>query len=255
MNLGEKHKALEHAERRYLPRRTNTLIRLDGKAFHSYTRGVERPFSTGLSRAMQETMLRLCEGIQGCQLGYTQSDEISLLLTDYERETTDSWYGGNIQKITSVAASMATAFFNEAMRQLDFDKKPEGLAFFDARVWTIPDLEDVYEYYRWRQIDCTKNSISMAAQSLFSHRDLQGLNRDQLKEKMLSEKGLDWNDYPAEFKYGSYSSRHERSERVTYRDPRTGTMKTTPEPVTRRHWVVEAASEDTFRELYLNSLV
>lgn len=113
-DLGNRMKnSYEKRTKNFLPRRTYTIIRLDGKAFHTYTKGLKRPFDMGFINDMNETAKYLCENIQGCKFAYVQSDEISLLLTDFDKITTDAWYDGNIQKIVSVSASLATAFFNK----------------------------------------------------------------------------------------------------------------------------------------------
>lgn len=196
----------ESRTRTYLPRRTYTIIRLDGKAFHTFTKGMERPYDKNFIQAMNETALYLCKNIQGCKMGYVQSDEISLLLTDFETITTDAWFDGNIQKICSVSASMATAEFNWQIQQLS----EEGLinvnwnaehAFFDARVFTIPDPTEVENYFIWRQLDAVRNSISMHAQSLYSHKELNGKSQIIMLD-MIHEKGQNWNDLPEGFKRG-----------------------------------------------------
>lgn len=217
--LGDRMKEFyENRTRMFLPRRTFTMIRIDGKAFHTYTRGLTRPFDQGLIDDMDATTKYLCEGIQGAKFGYVQSDEISILLTDFEKQTTDAWFDGNIQKIVSIAASMATAKFNQ-LRTLRYVKnKFDGgttnvtyrymdlleevkLAQFDARTYTIPAEEEVINYFIWRQQDATRNSISSAAQSLYSPKELHGLKSDDMQE-FIFKKGINWNDYPIGQKRG-----------------------------------------------------
>ena len=194
-DLGKRMKEnYEIRTRSFLPRRTNVIIRLDGKAFHTYTKGLDKPFDYKLMDDMMETTKFLCENIQGCKIGYTQSDEISLLLTDYDNIKTSSWYDGQVQKITSVSASLATAKFNQL--------RPEKLAFFDSRVFVIPDKEEVVNYFIWRQQDATRNSLSMASQSVYSDKQLFKKNSSD-KQEMLMEKGINWNDYPVSAKRGS----------------------------------------------------
>jgi tRNA(His) 5'-end guanylyltransferase len=167
-------KNYENRTRYFLPRRTNTIIRIDGEAFHTFTRGFDKPFDYILMSAMDNTTKSLCGEIQGCVMGYCQSDEISLLLTDFDKPTTDAWFDGNIQKIVSVSASMATGFFNDHLRSAsdlnygDPFALTDKTAFFDARVFTIPDNDEVINYFIWRQKDAVRNSISMVAQSLYS---------------------------------------------------------------------------------------
>lgn len=188
----------ENRTRYFLPRRTYTIIRLDGKAFHTYTRNMERPYDIGFIVAMDETALFLCEEIQGCKMAYIQSDEISLLLTDFDKITTDAWFDGNVQKMASVAASIATAKFNKLANKSFISP---NLAFFDARVFTIPDPVEVENYFIWRQKDAVRNSISMHAQSLYSHKALQGKTQVDMQD-MIHEKGENWHDLPDGFKRG-----------------------------------------------------
>mgnify|MGYP006285631833 FL=1 len=176
----------ENRTKQFLPRRTNTLIRLDGKAFHTYTKGFDKPFDDVLINTMNETTKFLCENIQGCIFGYTQSDEITLVLQDYNKLTSDAWFDGNIQKITSVSASMATAKFNELIPS-------NNLALFDSRVFTIPENMEVINCIIWRQQDSIRNSISMVAQSLYSHKELHGKSSNEMQE-MIFQKGQNWND-------------------------------------------------------------
>lgn len=194
----------ESRTRQYLPRRTYTIIRLDGKCFGNFTKGMDRPFDDTFLRAMDYTTKRLCENIQGVKFGYTQSDEISLLLTDFATITTDAWFDGNIQKIASVSASMATGYFNEYFRDL---VKEKGPAFFDARVFTIPDPVEVENYFIWRQKDAVRNSLSMLAQSLYSHKELNEKSQVEM-HNMIYEKGENWNDLPDGVKRGRVYSKY-----------------------------------------------
>lgn len=215
-DLGKRMKEqYEVRTRTFLPRRTYTIIRLDGKAFHTYTRGLERPFDAGLAEDMTATMIHLCDNIQGCKFGYVQSDEISLLLTDFEKDTTSAWFDGEVQKIVSVSASMATNVFNrlrllrkfyEYMKEDSLIKfKGELLgkgAEFDSRVYTIPDPTEVENYFVWRQKDAIRNSITMLAQSLYSHSELNGKSQSDQQE-MIFKKGKNWNDVSDRFKRGT----------------------------------------------------
>lgn len=175
--------------------RTPVIIRIDGKAFHTFTRGFQKPFDDVLSKTMQETMKYLCENIQGCVLGYTQSDEITLVLVDYRNIDTSAWFDYNIQKCASVAASMATMAFNKffnkrandyinsVLELQDIDIPPESEyievlnraidkgAMFDARVFNIPK-DEVCNNLLWRQNDATRNSIQMVGRAYFSHKQL-----------------------------------------------------------------------------------
>ena len=207
--LGDRMK--EQYEDRYrfmLPRRTYTIIRVDGKAFHSYTRKFERPFDDRLSRAMDRTGIELCKNIQGAQLGFVQSDEISIVVTDFESIQTDAWFNGNLQKIVSVAASLATAHFNVAIRGTQTEQFissqtiPSSPATFDARVFTIPDREEVCNYLIWRQKDASRNSLQAVAQSLYSHNELHGKNNASLHD-LIFRKGINWDDYAPRNKRGA----------------------------------------------------
>lgn len=196
--FGDRMKEYENAYRIKLPKRMPVIIRIDGKAFHSYTKGMDKPFDTELTNAMWETSKYLTANIMGCKLAYTQSDEISLLLTNYDKLATESWFDNNIQKIASVSASLATAKFNEIMRE----KHPNKTALFDSRVWMLPH-DEVCNYFLWRQQDATKNSISMVAQANFPHKQLQGLNGGQMQDKLMLEKGINWSNIPTWQKRGA----------------------------------------------------
>lgn len=165
----------ENRTRIQLPRRTYTIIRIDGKVFHTYTRGLEQPFDIGLIEDMDETAYYLCKNIQGAKFGFVQSDEISILVTDFDKIGTDAWFDGNIQKMVSISASMATSKFNWLRLNRKFNSSIAGvdtimkmfkLAEFDARTFTIPSKVEVENYMIWRQVDTVRNSISSVAQSL-----------------------------------------------------------------------------------------
>ena len=188
----------EDRARFMLPRRTYTIVRVDGKAFHSFTRGMEKPFDLGLMEVMDKTAQFMCGEMQGAKMAYVQSDEISVLLTDFDTITTDAWFDGNVQKIASISASLATAQFNAVCKWAH-----HGPALFDARVFTIPDCIEAENYFIWRQQDASRNSIQMAAQANFSHKQLQGKSCSECQEMLFSEKGINWNDYPARCKRGS----------------------------------------------------
>ncbi len=213
--LGDRMKDFYEDRTRFkLARRTNTIIRIDGKAFHTYTKGLPRPFDSGLIEDMNNTTAYLCKNIQGVKFGYVQSDEISLLLTDYDSQDTHSWFDSNLQKMCSVASSMATSEFNrlrlirkcmggdiegyvDANDLLEFK-----MAEFDARVFQIPSSIEVENYFIWRQQDATRNSISSVAQSLYSPKQLNGVKTDKMQE-MIFEKGINWNDYSYREKRGT----------------------------------------------------
>lgn len=226
--LGSRMKDNYEDRTRYtLPRRTYTVIRLDGKAFHTFTRGFERPYDLNLMGLMDKTAIALCESIQGVKLSYVQSDEISLIMTDFETIHTDAWFDSNVQKMASVSASIATAAFNQEMVNLHienvslgkdsspmFDKNGnKKRAIFDSRVFTIPDRNEVTNYLIWRQQDATRNSIQMGAQALYSQKELNGKNTSELQELMF-QKGTNWDKYPVGFKRGRIMLK-EKIEKVT----------------------------------------
>ena len=204
-----------------LVRRMPVAIRLDGKAFHTFTRGFQKPFDEVLGRAMRETMKYLCENIQGCVLGYTQSDEITLILVDYQNLNSCAWFDYEVQKMCSIAASMATMAFNkfftknvnyfEMTHEHDdtineycttLVNAAEKGAMFDARCFNIPK-EEVCNLIYWRQLDATRNSIQMVGQANFSHKELQNKSCNMIQEMLFAEKGINWNDYPTHLKRGS----------------------------------------------------
>ena len=213
-----------------LTRRTPVIIRIDGKAFHTFTKGFERPFDELLGSAMLRTMEYLCNNIQGCIFGYTQSDEISLVLSDYKRLNSEAWFDYEIQKMCSIAASMATMAFNKffvegvndfylkSITRNDDDRfvwkntEVEHMwnvyckasikgAMFDARVFNIPK-EEVVNCIYWRQIDAARNSVQMVGQANFSHTELHGKSCNMIQDMLHEQKGINWNDYPTRWKRG-----------------------------------------------------
>jgi tRNA(His) 5'-end guanylyltransferase len=195
----------ENRTRYLLPRRTYTIIRVDGKAFHTLTKKCDRPFDNDLISCMNETAANMCKNIQGTKFAYVQSDEISLLLTDFDDIKTDAWFNGNIQKMASISGSLATLYFNKAIEQFK-DKFSKSIAVFDSRVFTIPESVEVENYFIWRQQDATRNSVQMVAQSLYSHKELHGKNTSKLQE-MIFQKGINWNDFDFRYKRGGIISK------------------------------------------------
>lgn len=205
----------EGRSKTFLTRRTPVIIRIDGKAFHTYTRGLDKPFDENLIEDMQETCRYLCENIQGAKLGYVQSDEISILLTDYDKLNTSAWFDYSVQKICSVSASMAAAKFAQLRYARVFERTSESsdpefvinsiidmkLAEFDSRCFNIPK-EEVSNYFLARQKDAVKNSISMMAQSMYSQKELHGKNQSDMQE-LIFKKGKNWNDLDFSKKRGS----------------------------------------------------
>lgn len=186
-----------------LPRRSYTIIRVDGRAFHTFTRGLQRPYSTALMQCMDETALALCSGIAGAQLAYVQSDEISILVTDFQKIDTHAWFDNNLQKLCSITASIATATFNRLWthRHVSASSYPP-LAHFDSRVFQIPDATEVANYFVARQKDAVRNSVAMLAQSHCSPKELHGVSCEKMHDKIHGH-GDNWNDHPARFKQGA----------------------------------------------------
>lgn len=179
------------------------MARIDGRAFHSFTRGMDRPYDARFSAAMEETALYLCKETNAC-LGYTQSDEITLAWLSTNPKS-QIWFDGRVCKMTSQLAAHATLRFY----QLVTDRLPEyahRMPTFDARVWSVPNKAEGANVFLWRELDATKNSISMAASSVYSDKELHGKTGDE-RQEMLFQKGINWNDYPAFFKRGTYIQR------------------------------------------------
>ncbi len=221
-----------------LMRRCTVVLRIDGKAFHTFTRGFQKPFDEVLIKSMQETTKYLCENIQGCVLGYTQSDEISLVLIDYNKLNSSAWFDYEVQKMCSIAASMTTMVFNKYFskyanlkaRQIEsekfycgindnteefikkgkeyrkladtYRKSIENGAMFDTRCFNIPK-EEVTNYIYWRQLDATRNSIQMVGQANFPHKELQNKSCNDIQDMLMTQKGINWNNLPTYQKRGS----------------------------------------------------
>lgn len=220
----------EQVPKTRLVRRMPVAIRIDGKAFHTFTRGFQKPFDEVLGNSMVKTMEYLCQNIQGCVFGYTQSDEITLILIDYQKLTSSAWFDYEVQKMCSIAASMATMAFNryfaDEVEKWHFDHimfpgefgmaeiKPEDEkldtvyqnailkgAMFDARVFNIPKEETCNLVY-WRQLDAARNSVQMVGQANFSHNELQGCSCNVIQDMLHEQRGINWNDFPTRWKRG-----------------------------------------------------
>ena len=212
--LGDRMKMLEARE---AGRRTLPLLpicaRLDGKCFSKFTKGLHRPFDLRMQSLMLDVTLKLVEETNAC-IGYTQSDEISLI---YYSSTYASqvFFDGKIQKMVSVLASMATAHFNKLVPQyLYLEEKKDELAYFDCRVWDVPTKEEAVNTILWRELDATKNAISMAARTVYSHKELMHKTCSEMQE-MLFQKGINFNDYPSFFKRGAFVQRKDFKKVLT----------------------------------------
>ena len=256
-SLGDRMKNnYENRSKTYLVRRMPVIIRLDGKAFHTFTRGFKKPYDEIFHNTMNATMKYLCENIQGCKLGYTQSDEITLLLTDYDTLTTDAWFDYSVQKMCSVAASMATMAFNQyfalAYKEFEEDiyegwnvsdddiayldalRKKLHSAMFDARCFNIPE-DEVTNCFIWRQQDATRNAIQMLGQCNFPHKELQGKSCNDIQDMLMTQKGINFNDMPTAFKRGVCCKKEEY-----YPEPISGCEDCEVDATSvRTRWVVD----------------
>jgi tRNA(His) guanylyltransferase len=229
--LGDRMKRYEATTRTLLPRRTYTITRVDGRAFHSYLRNAAKPYDQTFMTDMDTVAEALCTEIAGARFAYTQSDEISILSTDFGSHNTEPWFGGVIAKQLSISAALATAVLNE--------RRPGTRALFDARVFTISDPVEVANYFLWRQRDAVRNSISMAAQAHFPHRRLHGVNSGGMQELLWSEAGVNWNDYPDGFKRGRVAVRRVGQRETTFTHRRTRELRTV---VAMRSWWESSAA-------------
>lgn len=229
-SLGDRMKQYEAISKSCLIRRMPVILRLDGCHFHTFTKGFNKPFDEVLMGSMIRTMKFLCQNIQGCVFGYTQSDEISLVLVDYKKLNSSAWYDNEVQKMCSVAASLCILKFNEVFREevhnhvpkyftenptllSAYNKALKSGATFDCRAFNVPK-EEVCNCIIWRQQDATRNSIQSLAQSQFSHKELHGLSCDKLHDKLFTERGISWNDLEVYKKRGTacYSRGEEHSD-------------------------------------------
>jgi len=224
-SLGDRMKLFEGVTRTRLMPKTPVMLRLDGKAFHTLTRGMDKPVDKRFQAAMYATAKALCEEVQGCQLAYVQSDEITLLLVDYQTYRTQSWFDYEVMKMCSVAAGIASAHFSGC-----YDDK---VGIFDCRAWNLPQHE-VVNAFIWRQQDATRNSISSLAQSHFSPKELHGKDSVTMQDMLVLEKHINWNDCPTSQKRGVCVVKE------TYAKPGTGApgepLNTT---VVRTRWIVD----------------
>ena len=205
-DLGNRMKVYEAVFDLSLSRRTPLILRLDGKAFHTYTRGLDKPWDSDLHAAFVVAARALCAQAQGCKLAYLQSDEASFLLTDWDALDTQPWLGQRLQKLCSVAASIFTGVFAQERDDMGCPKCSRGLPpAFDCRAFTLPEAE-VCNYFLWRQQDAERNSVSGLAQSLFSHKQLHCQGQRAMRA-MLAEAGAPWESLPAIQRRGSCLTR------------------------------------------------
>lgn len=204
VSLGDRMKGYEKVPSQKLYNKMPVVLRLDGKAFHTYTKGFDKPFDNDLHEVRENTLKYLCENIQGALFGYAQSDELSIVLKDWDTFSTASWFDNKIMKLCSVSASMCTAQWNyETCWSPNKDKFRGKIAMFDSRCFNLPK-EDVVNYFVWRQQDWERNSVQMIGQSLYSHKQLQGVSCKEIITKIEDEHGIVWGELPAWQKRGEF---------------------------------------------------
>lgn len=197
-SIGDRMKGYESANRMTLTKRMPMIIRCDGKAFHTFTKGMEKPWSSKMKFAMTSAANEMLKQIQGAKIAYIQSDEISVLVTDYDSINFEPWFGKSVQKIASVSASIATMAFNKSYE--------DPTALFDSRCFVLPK-EEVVNYFLWRQQDAIRNSIQALAQYHFAHKELQNKNVAKIRQMLVDEKQVVWDDCPTWQKRGWCCSR------------------------------------------------
>lgn len=185
--LGDRMKDYESVSRPFLTKRVPVVVRVDGKAFHTFTRQFDRPFDKRIMDAMETAARKTAEEMQGFKLGYVQSDEASFLLTDYEDVKTQGWFNYNMNKLVSLTSSYMTVYFYRAILP---HLTPMSIPVFDARAFNVPE-NDVANYFLWRRKDWDRNSIAMYAQANFSHKELHGKKRQDMHD-MLHNIGKNW---------------------------------------------------------------
>lgn len=266
-DLAERMKGYEKRNRYYLQRRMPVILRLDMRAGHSFTKGFERPFDEVFIKSMQETAQYLCENIQNCKLSYQQSDEITLLLVDYDKLNTDCFFDYRVDKLCSIAASMATMAFNNIFSKyvkefdLELAYNDNGIdteenrklweiykkainkgAMFDARCFNIPK-EEVTNLIYWRQLDASRNSIQMVGQANFSHKELQNKSCNDIQDMLMIQKGINWNDLPTYQKRGSCCVKEEYAVNDNGEEVEVDCVTDVDEPVDsvtfRSHWIID----------------
>lgn len=230
--LGSRMKKYEETFKNRLVPKMPFIIRIDGKAFHTFTKGMVKPFDEILVRCMQRTMISLCEELQGCIFGYTQSDEITLVFVLQDIVKSQALFDYEVQKIVSVSASKATLYFNkyfyeETLYESNYYNKVFK-AEFDSRVFSIPEFE-ILNNLIWRQQDAVRNSINSLGFSVFSHKKMQNKKTNEIQD-MLMEKGINWNDLSIHLKRGSccYKKLNEQGRRKFIIDKEMPIL-TTPE--------------------------
>ena len=265
-DLANRMKEYEKRNQYYLQKRTPVAIRVDGRSFHTFTKGFKRPFDDILMKSMQETAKYMCENIQGAKFAYVQSDEITIILVDYDTLETDCWFNYRTDKLCSISASMATMAFNRVFvknvdewGRLTFPNWDEGGtneevdvdllklndayqraigkgAMFDARCFNIPK-EEVTNLIYWRQLDATRNSIQMVGQANFSHKELQNKSCNDIQDMLHEQKGINWNNYSTVCKRGTACIKNRKI--IEYLDEFKVTAKLMDSTKTENSWIID----------------
>ena len=206
-SLGDRMKKYEAVYDQKLTPNSCLFIRVDGKAFHTFTRGSEKPFDSRIMNAMTEAAEDTANEMQGFKLAYVQSDECTFMLGDYDTPQTEGWFGYRLNKVVSIAAAMYSVHFNHRYNQYRDDVNLANPAYFDARAFIVPK-DDAPNVFVWRQQDWARNSIQMLAQSKFSHKQLHGKNTNDIHE-MLHDIGVNWTkDCSARERNGTFITPH-----------------------------------------------
>ena len=256
-DLGTRMKEYEKRNQYYLQKRTPVAIRVDMRAGHTFTRGFKRPSDYIFMKSMQETAKYMCENMGNAKFAYVQSDEITIILTDYDTLETDCWFNYRTDKLCSISASMATMAFNKYFEEnvtnevLEYKMVPHCVeiqqeikeyhntliaaldkgAMFDARCFNIPK-EEVTNLIYWRQLDASRNSIQMVGQANFSHNELQNKSCNDIQDMLMLQKNINWNDFPTYQKRGSCVVKSDEKETIT--EDNIGTKMTI-----RSKWIID----------------
>ena len=256
-DLANRMKEYEKRNQYYLQKRTPVAIRVDGRSFHTFTKGFKRPFDYIFMKSMQETAKYMCENMGNAKFAYVQSDEITIILTDYDTLETDCWFNYRTDKLCSISASMATMAFNKYFEEnvtnevLEYKMVPHCVeiqqeikeyhntliaaldkgAMFDARCFNIPK-EEVTNLIYWRQLDASRNSIQMVGQANFSHNELQNKSCNDIQDMLMLQKNINWNDFPTYQKRGSCVVKSDEKETIT--EDNIGTKMTI-----RSKWIID----------------
>jgi tRNA(His) 5'-end guanylyltransferase len=249
MDLNKRMKQYEGCYKTIITPRSYVIIRLDGKNFSKFTKNMEKPFDKDFTKAMHETAMALCDYFNA-KFAYTQSDEISLLITEIGGSNESQPELGNVlQKLCSLTASVATAKFNNILLQQTMAKEPaysdmyeviiqeQNLAYFDSRVFVVPNEDEVFNHMVWRQQDASRNSISMAAHTILGHKATMNKSGAE-KQEMMFQKGVNWNDYDTIFKRGAIVYKERYMKEVDNPTDMDGNSEPTVISVPRNRWAV-----------------